>query len=718
MCQPYSPEFLNEVKKLVIEVGEILGNDELAKIVDIKSLNENIAYLESIIYPKLELYDRYSEVLLGVGCLYTAKKEYDKAEQYYLSIKKEYNLELYAFAQLNLGLLFYEQKQQYKQAEKYWSGIKEDSLKAYTYAQLYLGRLFYEQNKNYEQAKKYWLSIEKDDDKRVSAFAKLYLGRLSYEQEKNEEQAEKYWLDIHKEDNSEIYAYAQLHLGRLFYNREQYTKAEEYWENIVQNKYDTITYAYALLYLGRLFYEQNQYPKAEEYWKKVEEKDNPESYVSAQFSLNLMYKQKKEYKSFYIHFAKCLNYTNHMYYNDVLDIILQSLIKQVISIEDISVYFNGIREEYIRVIFEKLKNLGNKEYQKKLLKLLQYYLTIRKELLVVKELSTVKGEDEVIVSNEHYFAHYTEASTAIHFVQKEDRGEHWNFRLSEASQLNDPKEGKVLFDYIDDNLSKKEQTEIAVFVASFSFNHDSLNQFRLYGKKQNQEATGVSVLFKPDFFSTAHNILNLNIPNKLPTWGNASLGNEFDNNIENTRLPLYRCVYFDPKSTIQSNEEIPYIRIACCDERTFYMQNDKNMNELERYNKRIKQIENNVLKQLKNIKNIVGKILQSSPKDEMIELIKIILLPLSYLIKHAAYREEQECRIIQCCSFNDERIDKTGFKDAKSYLPYTYPITENTIKRVYLSEGAKNYKKIFQMLGLKEKNVRISSNPFRIVSEK
>ena len=405
-------------------------------------------------------------------------------------------------------------------------------------------------------------------------------------------------------------------------------------------------------------------------------------------------------------YIKLLSFIPYYYYDTVLVKFINNLIHNPTLIKDAYGKISNIKEEYIRVIFEKLKNVDDGKYQKELLKLLQCYLIIRKELLVVEK------------ENEHYFAHYTEASTAVHFMQKEDSGEHWNFRLSEASQLNDPEEGKVLLGYIN-NLPETEQTEIAVFVASFSFNHDCLNQFRLYGKKQNQEATGVSVLFKPDFFSTAHDVLNLNTANKLLAWSNSPLGKEIDNNTENTRLPLYRCIYFDPESIIRSNEgEIPYIRIACCDERSFYMQKDKNMDELEKYNERIKQIENNVLEQLNNIKNTVKSILQSSSTDEIIELIKIILLPLSYLIKHAAYREEQECRIIQCCSFNDERIDKTGFKDAKIYLPYAYPIKENTIERVYLSKGAENYKKIFQLLGLKEENVRISSNPFRIVSEK
>ena len=38
------------------------------------------------------------------------------------------------------------------------------------------------------------------------------------------------------------------------------------------------------------------------------------------------------------------------------------------------------------------------------------------------------------------------------------------------------------------------------FISCFTFNNDSLNQFRLYGKQDNKEASGVSLVLRKIFF--------------------------------------------------------------------------------------------------------------------------------------------------------------------------------------------------------------------------
>ena len=86
-------------------------------------------------------------------------------------------------------------------------------------------------------------------------------------------------------------------------------------------------------------------------------------------------------------------------------------------------------------------------------------------------------------------------------------------------------------------------------------------------------------------------------------------------------------------------------------------------------------------------------------------------MPLSHLIKHSAFHEEQECRIIYCCPFDDKRIDKTEIHKSKIFHEYRPIINEKDIARIYLSKGAENYAHIFKSLGIK--TVRISSNPFR-----
>jgi len=87
------------------------------------------------------------------------------------------------------------------------------------------------------------------------------------------------------------------------------------------------------------------------------------------------------------------------------------------------------------------------------------------------------------------------------------------FRLNAINHSNDPEEGKVLLKYLfekkkieEEEDEKKEdikpkEAKYRAFAGCFIFNHDSLNQFRLYGKEGDKEGTGLSLVFKDSFFS-------------------------------------------------------------------------------------------------------------------------------------------------------------------------------------------------------------------------
>ena len=178
-------------------------------------------------------------------------------------------------------------------------------------------------------------------------------------------------------------------------------------------------------------------------------------------------------------------------------------------------------DEYIQYVIDNVQNdrilLSNRGL---LLEILDHYLDIRNALQVVRT-------DTPVNSPERAFAHYTKADSAVNLLKNKDKEEEsqekkkeepnkvekeWNFRMASVEQLNDPTEGQVLFEFLNNyseqlkqqNIIIEKPAEQAIFTACFTFNHDSLNQFRLYGKKQNQEATGVSLVFKPSFFSSSH----------------------------------------------------------------------------------------------------------------------------------------------------------------------------------------------------------------------
>lgn len=98
-------------------------------------------------------------------------------------------------------------------------------------------------------------------------------------------------------------------------------------------------------------------------------------------------------------------------------------------------------------------------------------------------------------------AHYTQKNTARILLFNEES----MFRLSSITTANDPREGLTLLDYLwrekSFSVDLYSNEIYRAFAGCFTFNHECLNQFRLYGKEENQEATGVSIVFEPGFFN-------------------------------------------------------------------------------------------------------------------------------------------------------------------------------------------------------------------------
>ena len=101
-------------------------------------------------------------------------------------------------------------------------------------------------------------------------------------------------------------------------------------------------------------------------------------------------------------------------------------------------------------------------------------------------------------------------------------------------------------------------------------------------------------------------------------------------------------------------------------------------------------------------------------KQNIFEVIRFILLPLQYLVKHIAFQEEQECRIMYITHLHDEKIHHDWEKQWM-YVEYEACVRDH-IDKIYLSPGAAKYQDHFRILldrGSKESKVRLSQNPFR-----
>ena len=335
-------------------------------------------------------------------------------------------------------------------------------------------------------------------------------------------------------------------------------------------------------------------------------------------------------------------------------------------------------------------------------------------------------------------AHYSSPEATYAILAKNSL-----LRLTSAKGVNDPSEGLVLYQYIYNYCKLKINTQplilstdtsnqsTSVFIGCFTFNHDSLNQFRLYGKEEGREASGISVVIDQRFFSDENLFGIMSASVNSPIKENlADLDKKFvsdkkhklskqqkNKSLEN--LPLYRCLYLDPNSG--------YLSIAQRDKATFFAETwyeDKTADykticeqaekDWNSYFEEISKLTKIIKNEFTQLADAVAEILKESPGNDVLDTLVFILQPLRYLVKHAAFQEEQECRMLYITSLEDTRI-KSEWDNKRMYLEYATPVKE-ALDKIYLSPGAQPHEDFFkkELPDLaKEGKIRHSRNPFR-----
>lgn len=334
----------------------------------------------------------------------------------------------------------------------------------------------------------------------------------------------------------------------------------------------------------------------------------------------------------------------------------------------------------------------------------------REILLSIFEcVETILSQLKINQDDEENIAHYTRPSIG-HFLLQMDKPS--KFRLSTIKGVNDPEEGKVLSKLLKYH---SDEDNLLTFISCFTFNHDSLNQFRLYGKENGEESSGISLVFNKNKFFDQNSELYIGIVNSNThiLSENESLKaqvKDIDNDAV-SQLPLYRCIYLE---SFDDNKPY-YLHVACREELTFYRENNKGKPEdrWKGYQEAIIKIEDNVKKSLDEIRDSIKEL---SLDTNLKNILEEILLPLKYLVKHSAFREEQECRMIYITDICDKRI-KSDFDKNQMYVEYA-PSVKDAVHKIYLSSGASKYRDHFRkLLEDKDGNKVISStNPFRVKS--
>ena len=661
--------------------------------------------------------ETYARAQLNLGAAYYAQSELDQSIEALSSIRREEaDPETYAQAQLGLGVAYAESGKR-EQAIKIWSNIRREEVnpKTYTQAQLNLGVAYAESGK-WEQAIKIWSNIRREEvNPKTYAQAQLSLG-VAYAESGKWEQAIKIWSNIRREEaDPETYAQAQLNLGLVYAESGELDQAIEAWSNIRREEADPKTYTQAQFNLGVAYHAQGNPEQAIKTWSNIRRSDDSKIYAQAQFNIGKIYEEQGNPEQAIVAWSNIRREEADPETYARAQFNIGKIYEDKGGLERAKeAYCNA--QDFFYYNYERVKRIL--ECPPKVIKKLRGIAENTDEVL--KSL-------QIIPDFESQVAHYSRASTAFTLLEKKRKDQKpSHFRLSTIRGVNDPTEGLVLGKYwAQQGISETIHTnDTATFISCFTFNHDSLNQFRLYGKENGQEATGVSLAFKKEFFSDQSDTLefiaapSIDPPSKLEQDSSKETEKPESNKLIG-KSTLYRCIYLDP--------ETGYWTLAQRDKSTFYREDKEKEtagNNWIEYSKKISKIEesfkdhlfdnnDSIIEKLKDIfkeYNTYGV----KEKQKILEAVRFILLPLQYLVKHIAFQEEQECRIMYITHLHDEKI-RHDWEKQWMYVEYEEPVLPH-IDEVYLSPGAAKYQDHFRILldrNGEESKVRISQNPFR-----
>ena len=615
---------------------------------------------------------------LDLGRSYFKEGRFDEAITVWSTITRDDSPKVYALTQLGIGAA-YQTLGKLKKAIKAWSKVRSDeNSEAYAKAQLGIGVAYHALGK-LKKAIKAWSKVRHGDDPKAYAGAQFNLG-ITYKNQDRLGEAITALSSINHEDDRKTYAKAQRNLGVVYHTLGKLDEAIDAWSKVRND--DPEAYAWAQFNLGVAYYAQEDWEQAIAAWSNIHrEKADPETYAQAQFGLGEIHKDKgniKQAKDAYRNVQGPLYYRAQREYRIL-----------------------GCPPELINDLRSLAKNTDK----------------VRESLQIIP-----KFESKV--------AHYTRPQIAFDLFEgkKNDNDkEPSNFRLSTIRGVNDPTEGLVLNGYWNQQGIPEtiHTNNTATFISCFTFNHDSLNQFRLYGKENGQEATGVSLVFKKEFFSDQPDTLgfiagpSIDPSNKSGENESNEAGKPESDNKKPLigKSTLYRCIYLDP--------ETGYLTLAQRDKSNFYRQHkEKAKNKWKKYHKSLSKKEKSVNKHLFAKNKSVLSTLQSifkkyqgystKEKQHILEAIRFILLPLQYLVKHIAFQEEQECRIMYITQFRDKKIHSDR-EEQKMYVEYEESVLPH-IDKIWLSPGAAKDQDFFRIRldqGSGKSKVRISQNPFR-----
>jgi len=271
---------------------------------------------------------------------------------------------------------------------------------------------------------------------------------------------------------------------------------------------------------------------------------------------------------------------------------------------------------------------------------------------------------------EEFVAQYRKKNTSQKLLFEKNS----KFKLTAVNYSNDPSEGKTLLDFlygrgnysIDEELNSKYEA----FTGSFSFDYDGLNQFRLYGKEDGIEGTGLSLVFRDNFFSQ-----------EAKGDFESTKKDSFDDSTNDGKSPLFRCIYIDPNP---GKPEQPILTVGQKEEHLFYR--EEIGDKFEPYNNEMKETVECIRKKMKELKDLV----QNLDHD----VVGQLLIMMRYLVKHISFKDEQECRIVKIRGLYDSEIENDF---SRLYIKYQPKVSDH-IDKIIFGPKAKDFELFKSML--------------------
>ena len=738
-----------EIKALLQEVGDLYRKGQFDKAAEI--------------WRRIKREDSpewYAKAQVNLGVVLRKQGKDEEAIAVYRSIKRTDSKEVYAKAQFNLGFILGAQDDSAGAIAAYRSIDRTDSLDLYAKAQVNLGVLLQKQGK-IEEAIAVFRSIKRKDSKEAYANAQFNLG-VALGAQGNSAGAVAAYRSIKRTDSPEQYAKARFNLGVMLQKQGKTKEAIAAYRSIERADSEE-DYANAQVNLGIALGTQGDSTGEIVAYRSIRRKDSKESYAKARFNLGITLRVQGDSAGAIAAYRSIKRTDSPEWYAKArfnLGVVLQ---KQDKTKDAIAAYRSIKRTDSLELYANAQWNLGIHWIDKNKTKAQQAFANSRSVFYYQSEsrwkilncppgshLNLLSVYDATVSIIKTLFissgggmageeplkvAHYTRPSIArVLIAGEEDKAS--SLRLNTVKNTNDPTEGKVLYGYLHksctlpsgvlDAEQESDSQALAAFISCFTFNHDSLNQFRLYGKEGGLEASGVSLVFGKSFFSAKDPFaIMTSAPKQEAITANNAIEDSRTRQPDKTtqkkldKLPLYRCIYLDPQSG--------YVSIAHRDKVTFYAEawygkktaaHQDICKEAERRWKKYQTEIDRLTKKVKNDLSTLTKTIKAVAKDaenNVLQTLVFILQPLRYLVKHAAFQEEQECRMLYIGNLLEEERIYTDWDGKQMYLEYAAPVRES-LDKIYLSPGAEPYADFFKRelpTLAKQGAIRRSQNPFR-----